>query len=301
MQIYPPGWRARYSEEMSELMEQARLNRDRSSSAMVRDVLVSGTAERLRSIGLLESGRTPEDRRRAGVLRVLWAWVIFVLGGIGVAKVSEHWSNSVPASSQGVPNAAFEVLVVMAVIGSVAVVIGGLLPLRRLVDLLRSGGWTRIRTPIVRALVLTLLTVGVLVAVASWAHGLTYAERNGADTLYSAAVLGWALLVASCLFAWVIAAVRTAGELSMTERLLKAEALVSGVVAITMLAMVVSTAVWWMAVARSAPWFFAGTATGTAGTVVPLNLLVAGAFMSVGVTLGLSGTFQAVRAAAPRR
>lgn len=281
-------------------MDQAQLNGDRSSRAIVVDVVLAGVVERLRSIGLVGSGLTPQDRARAGVLRVLWAWVLFVLGGIGVAKASEYWSNALPAGSRAVPNAAYEVLVVMAVIGSVAVIVGGMLPIRRLLELLRRGGWARIRMPIVRALVLTLLSAGALVAVAFWAHRLTYAERNGSDTLYSIAVLGWALLAASCLFAWVVAAVKTAGELRLGERMVKVEALVSCVVVTTMVMMAASTFVWWVAVARSAPWYFAGTAPGTSGTVVPLNLLVPGAFMLLGVALGLSGTLQALHASSTR-
>ena len=141
----------------------------------------------------------------------------------------------------------------------------------------------------------------LLVAVAFWAHRLTHAERNGSDALYSVAVLGWALLAASCLFAWVVAAVKTAAELRLGARMVKAEALVSCVVVTTMVMMAASTVVWWVAVARSAPWYFAGTAPGTSGTVMPLNLLFAGAFMLLGVTLGLSGTLQALRASSARR
>ena len=155
--------------------------------------------------------------------------------------------------------------------------------------------------PILRAFILSLLSVGALVVVAFWAHHLTYAERNGADTLYSVAVLGWAVLGAGCLFAWVIAAVRTARELILSELLVIAETLISFVVLTTMLVMAVSTATWWIAVARSAPWYFAGTAPGTPGTVVPLNLLVAGVFMLIGVSLGVSGVLQALRASVPRR
>ena len=114
-------------------------------------------------------------------------------------------------------------------------------------------------------------------------------------------MLGWALLAASCLFAWVVVAVKTAGELRLGERMVKAEALESCVVVTTMVMMAASTLVWWVAVARSAPWCFAGTAPGTSGTVVPLNLLVAGAFMLLGVALGLSGTLQVLRASSARR
>jgi hypothetical protein len=297
LRVYPPAWRARYGDELRSLIAEARANGDRSTPAIVLDVLFAGVTERLRSVGLLPTGPDPEDRARAGVLRVLWAWVVFVLGGIGVAKASEHWGRSVPSGSRGVPQAAFDVLLLAAVVGSAAVLLGGMLPARRMLYFLRAGGWSQVRRPILRALALTVLAGTGLVAVALSAHHLSNAQRNGADALYGGVVLAWAVLFAACLFAWVIAAVATARALRIAGPLLGAETVVASTVVLAMCVMAVSTAVWWSAVARSAPWYFAGTAPGTAGTVAPVNLLVPAAFMLAGVALGLSGALDALRSA----
>lgn len=300
LRVYPAAWRARYGDELRSLIAEARANGDRSTPTIVLDVLFAGIGERLRSLGVLTTGRDPEDRARGGVFRVLWAWAFFALGGIGVAKAAEHWSRSVPAGSRGAPGAAFDVLVIGAALGSAAVILGGMLPAGPLFAFLRAGGWPRIRRPVLRALLLTLLAAGALVAVAFWAHHLSNAQRNGADAVYGGVVLAWAALVAACFFAWVIAGVATARELRIAGPLLRAETAVASVVVLAMCMTAASTAVWWVAVARSAPWYFAGTPPGTPGTVAPVNLLVPASFMLVGVALGLSGALDAVRSAERR-
>jgi hypothetical protein len=297
LKVYPRAWRARYGDELQSLIAEIRLNGDHSTPAIVVDVLAGGVVERLRALGLLPAGLDPEDRARGGVLRVLWAWVVFVLGGIGVAKASEHWTTSVSAGSRGVPKAAFDVLQLGAVVGSAAVLAGGALVLGRLLALVRSGGWPLVRTPIVRAVALSVLAAAALVSVASWAHHLTLAQRNGGDVLYGGVVLAWAILFAACAFAWVAAAAAIVSALRVGGPLLRTEALLASVVAAAMCTMAVATSVWWVAVASSAPWFFSGAARGAPGSVAPLNLVLPAAFMLAGVALGLSGARDALRPA----
>ena len=139
--VYPENWRSRYGDELSSVIEEASAKRDRATVRIVLDVFFAGAGERLRTLGLGASGQTPEDRAKSGLLRVLWGWVFFTLGGIAVAKASEYWSNAVPVASRSLPSAAYGTLVVAAVIGSVGVVIGGVLSLPALVDFVRRGGW----------------------------------------------------------------------------------------------------------------------------------------------------------------
>ncbi len=295
LRIYPPAWRDRYGDELSSVIHEARASGAGSSLSISIDVLSAGIVERMRSVGLVGTGLTPEERTTSGVLRVLWAWIIFVLGGIGVAKAAEYWANAVPSASRKLPSTAYETLVIASLIGSVAVVGGLALTSRTLITFLRQGGWPKVRRGVLRAAVLTLVTAVALVAVSGWAHQLDHAQRNGSDSLYSAAILAWILLFVSCLVAWTIAAVSTARLLGLKRPVLALETFASFAVVGTMIVMTIATAIWWAAVARSAPWYLAGTTQGAHGSILPLNLVVSGIFMLAGTGLASSGAVRAMR------
>ena len=84
LRAYPCWWRARYGDELLALLEAQPLTwRVRA------DVVVAGLGERLRGSG------PPQ-------LRVLWAWALFVIGGMGFQKTSEHWQVVVPSGNDDV-------------------------------------------------------------------------------------------------------------------------------------------------------------------------------------------------------
>jgi hypothetical protein len=258
LRFYPRAWRARYGDELASLILQASGNRGPSLRLNI-NVALAGIRERLRAIGLLGNDLTPHDRTQSGVLLVMWAWMLFILGGIGVEKASEHWKAAVPATNTGLPEVAFAVVVIAAAVGSVLVFAGVTLVGRALMPFLRAGGWRQIRRPIFRAGAMTGLAAIGLASLSIWAHHLTFAQRN--------------------LLTWAAAAVSTARRLNLKPRLLALETSVAAAVTATMAVITIASAIWWGAVAHSAPWFFAGTAPGTAGTVDPLNLVIPVAFM----------------------
>jgi len=286
--LYPPAWRARYGEELDELVGSARAEQGTARIAL--DLVVAAGRERLRSAGLIGDGITTADRERGGVLLVLAAWSLFVLGGIGVEKASEQWQAAVTGAGRALPAHAFDLLVGAAVGGCLLTLAGITLALGSLRTFLRHGGWRRIRVPILRASALTLATGVALIPLMLWAQRLNVAQRNGHDTTYAVAIALFAALFALCLGAWTLAAVTTARQLDLTPQTLAAEKMLAAGVTAAMCVMTGATAVWWGALASRAPWFFTGTRPGSAGSVLPLNLVVPVVLMLLATVLGALGT-----------
>jgi hypothetical protein len=289
LRLYPRAWRARYGAELEELMLAS--SRGRISWRVRANVVVGALRERLRAAGLAGDS-PPAEQARGGALLVLCAWVVFVVGGTIVQKFSEHWQGATPAAARTVPSAAFDVLLAGAALGAALVLAGIALTLPALVRFLRDGGWPLVRERIAIAGVLTAVAAACAAGLAWWAHGLTEAQRNGADARYTAVAAIAGLVLLACLAAWTAAAVACARRLHLTHRVLVTEAALAGGVAVAMAAMTAATAVWWGAVARSAqPGFFGG-----AHPLAP-QLVVATALMLVATVTGAAGARQALRGA----
>jgi hypothetical protein len=295
LRLYPAAWRARYGQELATLIDE--LEGGARMSWRVRlDVLRAAARERARMLGL--RGLPPGERAREGSLLVLRAWMLFVIGGFGVQKASEQWQGFTPASKQALPAAAFDVLAVTAVIGSLLVAAGVAASLPRLLALVRGGGWPQIARPILRAVSLSALGAGLTVALAVWAHSLTPGARNGHDGLYGAAFLAWVVLGAACLFAWAAAASATARRLTISAPLLRFEVWVGAALSAAMVVMTIASAVWWGSLARAAPWFFEGGPVGSNASALAPNIVIPVALMLIASVVGLGGAIRALRALA---
>jgi hypothetical protein len=109
--------------------------------------------------------------------------------------------------------------------------------------LIRGGGWTKIRRPIVRALLLSLQVVAATAGLARWAHSRTPASRNGHNALNSGVVVAWVLLFAACLAARAAAARATAPQLPWPGRILRLEVWLGLAVSAARAVLTVATAV----------------------------------------------------------
>ena len=122
IQLYPRAWRERYGEEFGALLEE--------SPASVRDVWDV-------ALGVLDAWSFPQvahersvafmgSRMRRSVLMVLWGWVGVVAAGVGFRKMTEY-DDFVRAARENAPvGAAFDAVVVGALVALAAVVVGGL-------------------------------------------------------------------------------------------------------------------------------------------------------------------------------
>jgi hypothetical protein len=296
LRCYPRDWRARYGDELEELIRELRAGR-RLPLRIWANTALGGGRERLSAAGLSGDARSPDDRSRAGLLLVLCAWTAFVVGGISIQKLSEHWQNATPVGSRAVPRVAFDVLVGASVAGTILVLAGIACALPALAVYLRQGGWPAIRRPIVRAVGLTLAAGLAAIGLVVWAHSLTTGQRNGGDLAYGLAFAGCALLGIAVLAGWTVVAVRTCTRVALTPRVLRVEARLALGASASMLVMTASAITWWVALTRAAPWFLAGQAPGTASSGLAPVVIVSLALMLLAASLGSVGARRAWLAA----
>lgn len=290
---FPRAWRIRYGAELAALLEQFDPS-ERSSLSTRFDLARAGLRERLRI--LAPGPLRPSDKAREGALLVLYAWMLFVVGGFGVEKLSEHWQTATPPTKQSLPSHAFTVLYWTAGLGSLLVIAGVAVALPAVFVLLRNRGWTEIRRPVLRAAILSALAAGLTIFLSRWAHSLTPAERNGSDAAYSTLFGAWFLLGASCLFAWAAAAASAARRLELSRSALQLECLLAVAVGISMLVMTIAATVWWASLVDVAPWFFSGHPVGSTGSVIEPNGVVASTLIASATLLGIVGAKRAVTA-----
>lgn len=294
LRLYPPGWRERYGEEMQALIVES-IDGKRVPWRVRLDVALAGGRERLRSAGLDSEG-APDHQVRGGVLLVLCAWSLFLVGGVGVQKFSEHWQDATPAASRALPTDALTTLATLAGCAGLLVLVGIGCTLPALTAFARAGGWAAVRRRFLSAALLTGLTIAAIGALVVWAHGLSATQRSGHDAAYASLFVACALLGIACLFAWTVAAVAVARRLQLKAQTLSIEAWIAVGVTIAMSTMTVATVVWWVAIADAAPRFLTGHAVGAPGSALVPQLTAAVAAMLLASLLGHAGSRRALRA-----
>jgi hypothetical protein len=298
---YPAVWRARYGDEMVALMEDTYGNEPvpaRSRLGLVR----AGLTERLVEMGLGSGDQGPADRLRGGALLVLCAWGFFVIGGSIFAKAAEGWMLVTPQSVPLLPGLGYGSVVVAAGIGALVIAVGAAVALPAFRGFLGAGGWSQVRRPILRAVVVTAMTVLVGAGVRIWAPHLDFSQRNGAYWPYSVIFLVFGAFVAATIAAWTVATLRTVRLLDLPAWVLRLEGRLALVLTVAMIVIAGGASVWWGAEATDAPRFLSGSTSGPIGSLVPPNLVVAGVCMIAGVILALRGALRvggALRSSSP--
>lgn len=296
LRLYPRAWRERYGEELDVLL--LAIESDGGAGWRARaDVVRGALAERLRGWGF-GRGVPPYERARGGLLLVLVAWVAFVIAGVRVQKLSEHWQDATPIAHRALPAAAFDALVAFAALGGALVLVGLAFALPRSVSYLRSDGFGAVRRPLLRAALASLPALAAFVVVLVWSRRLGVAERNGADAAYTAAFVCFGALAALAVACWTAAGVAIARRLRLSVTLLRLEALLAGAVSAAMLATTVATGLWWGALARAAPWRLHGGSIGASPLTANVVMLLASCVAVLGATRSLLAA-RRLRAAGP--
>ena len=250
---YPPAWRDRYGDEFAALLDDT-IGEGTPSMRLRFDVMRSGTAVRLREAGLAGDDAPPAEAMRGGALAVLCAWSVFVVAGIALQKTAEHWHDGMPDGvARAVGGFAFGTVQVTAAIASLWVVAGAVLVLPAVVRFLSVGGWRSVRRAYAWAAVTCVVTLAALGGLIGWAHGLTLAQRNGADAAYTLGALAVAVLVAASLAALTNAGVVTVRRLDLSPRVLRCETRLAEAVAAAIVLMAIAAGVWGVVVVVPAP------------------------------------------------
>ncbi|HEY1990291.1 MAG TPA: hypothetical protein VGG43_12555 [Acidimicrobiales bacterium] len=291
---YPPGWRARYGDELAAMIEDD-LGGSPPTLRFRWSIARAGMGERLRGAGLVGDSVPPSDRVRGGAFTVLGAFALFILPGAGFAKISEHWDQSISRGPRHVPAVSFNLLASLAVGCAVAVMLGAVAVLPSFLRFVRDGGWPAIRRRVIWAAAATLATAATTVALAVWARHLTYHQRNGSFGRYQLLFTVLVILFATTIATWSAAAISATRRLELGSGQIKVAGSLAVVVAVTMPVMTGAAAVWWGSMATAAPWFLAGTAPGSSPSPLAANLLVVLMVMTIASAVGLLGLLRVVR------
>ena len=283
---YPPDWRTRYGEEFLALLEDL-LNGSPPGVLFRVRVAASGVRERVFSAGLFANRSSAHVQRKTGSLLVLAAWSATCVGGVSFVKVTEHYSSSLPASSRGAAEFAYNLTAGAGIMGSLLVFVAALVAMPSFTRWLRGAGWSQFLERLAMPAIVTIAAIGATIALSTWAHHLDYAQRNGGDVAYSAAFLVLATLVVSAVGLWTSAVVRLALSVPFPASILLWEARLAGGVAISSFVVVGGASLWWFEVARHAPWFISGAHYGVGSSTWSIPL---------GMTMGLLGVATIVAA-----
>jgi len=283
--LYPPAWRRRYGEELDALILDMHAD-GRAPAARVRlDLVRAAARERLRGAG------DPGRRVRGGAALVLWGWALFSIAGAIVAKTSEHWQQALPGAAAA--HVAFSALTVTAIATALAIAGGIALALPAAWRLLREGGWAGVRSRSLLAAGLAVALVAGTAALSGWAHGLSAADRNGHDHLYSAAFVAWAALATGCLLSWTSVATRLARDLHCERPVLRVHTWIAPAVAVAMTVMTGATLLWWAVLAARAPAALTGAATVPRPSPLVPALVLAGVLMVLATAVAVVGALRA--------
>lgn len=292
---YPASWRERYGEEFLALLEDELDGATPALSFRVK-IALAGVRERFLAAGVVGTTPSVETRRRAGSLLVLVAWAGVVVGGVGLAKSAEHFSNSLAPSARAGAQFAYDLVVGAGAAGSFIVVLGALIVLPAFVRFLVAGGARQIRSALARATVASVATVAGVAALGTWAHRLSVAQRNGADAGYTHAFLLVAGLAVVTIGLWTAFVVRAATAMSIPPVVLRVESELAGAVAAATAIVFGGTLVWWFEVGSHAPWFFRATPVGVAVSFWSAPMELNMAVMALSLVLALWGVARLVSA-----
>ena len=291
---YPSAWRDRYGPELVALMEDD-LDGRRPTVRFRISMAVSGLRQRARSAGVAGDGATPEVRVRAGALVVLASWAALVLGGAAFAKLSEHYYDATLADGHGMAVAAYDAVVVLAVTGLALMMVAVAVAAPAARRFLRAGGWAAVRRPVIVAALLSVAVLLATVGLGTWAHHLTVHARNGGNAAYGVAFLAWVALVAAVIAFWTAAGIALARRLDLGRARLRIEAGLAIAVAVVVGVTAATIGLWWVAMARGASWFLAGSRPGTHPSAVTAPLVILEGWLVVAAAVALYGAVRITR------
>lgn len=263
LSLYPLAYRRRYGEEMQSLVEDAG-----APPRVVFDLLRGVLVAHLRPVSAVVDEVDGEERARLTLGSILLCWFLFAAAGLGLYKTTEGPAFHHAGETHLLLGGAYLAIEVLAILGTVAVVLGAA-PL--VLAAVRQG---RQRPAVRRAAMIGAACVTVFVAITA-AIDLVIHPKPSISTGVAIAILaGWATLVLLCGLGCVLAARSGLAGISVGRGKLRGSMIAARVVALAMTAIALATAAYLAALLAAAPGL-AGEGNGPGG------------LMSVGVSLAL--------------
>jgi hypothetical protein len=212
-----------------------------------------------------------------------------MIGGASLVKIAEHFPSALPIGSRVLPQNAYDATALAGTLGTLFVLSGAVAAIPGFIRMLRAKKWSEVRRIVLIAITASVVVAVTTLALSLWAHHLTNAQRNGADHWYSAAFVGFVLLVVATIGLWTSASVALAKRITFTPRELRWESGLALGVCLTSIVVVASSSMWWLQMGLHAPWFLEGRATGIATSPWSADLIVTMFVMALALMTALWG------------
>jgi hypothetical protein len=297
---YPPSWRARYGDEFLALLED-RLNDAPLSIRLRSSVAIAGIRERCYGSGLVGARSTPSTQRRTGSLMVLVAWSIMIVGGVGLVKMAEHYSSSLPSPSRTLATFFYDATAIAGIVGTLLVLSGAAVALPGFARFVRQYKWLEVRRTFGRPILASAILVGATIGLSAWAHHLNTSQRSGGNNVYAGAFIALALVLVITIGLWTVAGVVTASRIDFTPRVLRWESFLALGVCLSSIVVVVGATAWWIQMDRHAPWFLNGTPFGASTSPWTAQLIVTALLMAIATAAALWGAVRVAMSYRPSR
>ena len=291
---YPANWRARYGEGLTALLEDTYGENPvplRARASLAR----AGTVERAREVGVIGQTTSSNERLRVGSHLVLCGWSFFVVAGTIFAKFTEHWNIATPAAHRTLPTIADTAVQAAGILSVAGVLVAAFLAVPAALRLVRAGGWTSIRRPVLRAAFASSTTAAFAAGLILWSHHLAVNQRNGAFVLFGVGVLLTGVVVMVAIATATSTVITVTRQLEFSRRILRLLSKLALGLTFLMIVMATGVAFWWASEAIYAPHFLVSSiGSGIIGTsnALPPGLIVAGALMLLGLSSALAGSLR---------
>jgi hypothetical protein len=276
--LYPAAWRRRYGDEFEALLEQTRL-----TPRILFDVAVAAVDAHLNPTAPLRKWPFMFERLRASELAVFAGWILFVVAGLGFAKMTEDSAFGAAGGANPAVGLAYDAFGVGAVVALLGVLAAG-------VPIVWAIARSAFRTHRWRQL--SLLAVPP-VSLTVWI-GVTFLLVNAVDqpvpdgamrvVYFVAWVAVFSLAAVVSTVAVTVAAINGEVAPGLYRRAVTPALIVAGAMAIVVLAL----AVWGLALLATTPSLFWGNG-GVLATSTALTWLGVVAGMGAGAAVAIRG------------
>jgi hypothetical protein len=276
---YPRAYRRRYGDEMTVLVEESG-----ASMAAVRDLFRGAFRAHLRpepAVGAAEPG----ERLRLGASAVLLCWVLFAAAIFGFAKATEEGSFKIAASAHPLIGGAHLALEILAVVASLAFLVG-------LVPLVAAALPQVRENPDLRRPALVAVGCVALGVAATVGFLLVHRNPTAAAGPRAALPVAWAVIVFACAVGCAWAGRRGLFATALGDDVMRLARGSATTIAIAMVGIAVAAVVYFTALLIEEP----GLADECVGHNLPVSVAVSlAACLVVMVPVAATAAFSAAR------